>query len=68
VIYDPDRKGVISARTHHVNNDYSGFEGMEIDGCPSVVTVRGKVQFRDGVFVGDPKRGHFLKREPTHFR
>jgi dihydropyrimidinase len=41
---------------------------MEIDGRPSVVTVRGKVQVRDGAFVGDNRHGHFLKREPTHFQ
>lgn len=63
VVYDPEYKSVISARTHHVNNDYSGFEGMEIDGRPSVVTVRGKMQVRDGEFVGDRKRGEFLRRE-----
>ena len=34
VIYDPDYQGVISAKTHHVNNDYSGFEGMVIEGRP----------------------------------
>jgi dihydropyrimidinase len=66
VIYDPDRKGVISSKTQHVNNDYNGFEGMAIDGRPSVVMVRGKVQVRDGVFVGDRKHGHFLRREPCH--
>src|SRR5262249_2649867 len=53
VVYDPAYKGKISARTQHVNNDYNGFEGMEIDGCPAVVTVRGKVQVRDGQFVGE---------------
>jgi dihydropyrimidinase len=58
---------VLSAKTHHVNNNYSGFEGFEIDGRPSVVTVRGKVQVRDGAFVGDRKRGQFLRRQPTHF-
>src|SRR5882757_4068896 len=36
VIYDPDYRGVISAKSHHVNNDYSGFEGMKIEGRPSV--------------------------------
>ena len=50
--------------TQHVNNDYNGFEGMEIDGRPSVVTVRGKVQVRDGQFVGEKGRGRFLRREP----
>jgi dihydropyrimidinase len=68
VVYDPNHKGIISAKNQHVNNDYNGFEGMEIDGRPSVVTVRGKVQVRDGAFVGDKGHGHFLRREPSHFR
>jgi dihydropyrimidinase len=67
VIYDPDYRGVISAKSHHVNNDYSGFEGMKIEGRPSVVTVRGTVQVRDGEFVGERGRGKALKREPSHF-
>ena len=67
VIYDPHYKGVISAKTQHGNNDYNGFEGFEIEGRPSVVTVRGKVQVRDGKFVGDPKRGRMLKRDPKDF-
>ena len=67
VIYDPDYQGVISAKTHHVNNNYSGFEGMVIEGRPSVVTVRGKVQVKDGKFVGERGRGRMLKREPSYF-
>ena len=67
VVFDPEYKGVISARTQHVNNDYNGFEGFEIEGRPVLVTVRGKVQVCDGKFVGDPKRGQMLKREPQYF-
>ncbi len=67
VIYDTDYRGVVSAKTQHVNNDYNGFEGMEIEGRPSVVTVRGKVQVRDGKFVGERGRGKMLKREPAYF-
>jgi dihydropyrimidinase len=67
VIYDTNYRGKVSAKTQHVNNDYSGFEGMDIEGRPSVVTVRGKVQVRDGKFVGERSRGKMLKREPTHF-
>jgi dihydropyrimidinase len=67
VVYDTNYRGTISAKTHHVNNDYSGFEGMPVEGRPSVVTVRGKVQVRDGQFVGERGRGKMLKREPTHF-
>ncbi len=67
VVYDPDYRGTISAKTHHMNLDYNSFEGMEISGRPHVVTVRGKVAARDGEFVGDAKRGQFLMRLPTHF-
>lgn len=67
VVFDPDYRGKISMETHHVNNDYSAFEGFELDGKPSVVTVRGQVAIKDGEFVGDTGRGKLLRREPTHF-
>jgi len=67
VIYDTAHRGVISAKTQSMNNDYNGFEGMSIEGRPSVVTVRGKVQVKEGKFVGDKNRGRLLRREPTHF-
>lgn len=67
VIYDPQYRGTISARTQTMNVDYSAFEGWKIEGRPSVVTVRGEVAVRDGKFVGTIGRGKFLKREPTHF-
>ena len=63
VVYDPEYRGKLSAKTQHMNVDYSGFEGVEIDGKPEVVTVRGVVQVRDGQFVGDKARGKFLRRE-----
>jgi dihydropyrimidinase len=66
VVYDPSYRGVISAKSQHTNNDYNGFEGMEIEGRPTVVTVRGKVQARDGQFVGERGRGRLLKRA-AHF-
>jgi dihydropyrimidinase len=68
VVYDPSYRGMISARTQHTNNDYSGFEGFPIEGRPSVVTVRGKVQVRDGTFVGQKDRGRMLRREPQYFK
>ena len=67
VVYDPGYRGVVSAATQHTNNDYNAFEGMQIEGRPSVVTVRGKIQVKDGEFVGDRSRGRFLRREPHHF-
>jgi dihydropyrimidinase len=65
VVFDPGYRGVISAKTQHMNIDYSAFEGWKIEGRPSVVTVRGEVAVRDGKFVGDAKRGRFLPRTPS---
>ena len=66
VVYDPDYRGVISAKTQTMNLDYSGFENWKIEGRPSTVTVRGEVAVRDGKFIGTIGRGKLLRREPTH--
>jgi dihydropyrimidinase len=62
VVYDPTFRGTISAARHAMNVDYNAFEGMEIEGRPSVVVLRGEVVVRDGEFVGSPGRGQFLRR------
>ena len=67
VVYDPNYKGAISAKTQAANVDYNAFEGMPIEGRPHVVTVRGQIAARDGKFVGQPGRGKFLQRESNHF-
>jgi dihydropyrimidinase len=67
VIFDPNYRGVISAKTQMMNVDYSAFEGWKLEGRASVVTVRGKVAVRDGKFEGTIGRGQFLKRKPSHF-
>ena len=67
VIFDPEYRGTISAKTQTMNVDYSAFEGWKIEGRPSVVTVRGQVAARDGKFCGTLGRGQFLQRKPSHF-
>jgi dihydropyrimidinase len=67
VVYDPNYRGKLSVKTQTQNVDYNAFEGWEIEGRPSVVTVRGEVAVRDGKFVGQVGRGRFLKRQPSHF-
>lgn len=62
VVYDPNYTGTISANTHQLAVDYSAFEGWEITGRPSVVTVRGEIQAQEGEFVGTIGRGQMLKR------
>jgi dihydropyrimidinase len=66
VIYDPAYRGKLSVKTQTQNLDYNAFEGWEIEGRPSVVTVRGEIAVRDGKFVGTIGRGQFLQRTPTH--
>jgi dihydropyrimidinase len=67
VVFDTNYRGTVSVKSQHVNNDYNGFEGMPIEGRPSAVTVRGKVQVQDGKFVGERGRGRMLKRDPAYF-
>jgi dihydropyrimidinase len=62
VVYDPAYRGRISAKTHLMATDYSAFEGWEITGRPSVVTVRGRVMAREGTFVGALGHGRFVAR------
>ncbi len=66
VVFDPNYRGTISAKTQSMNVDYSAFEGWPVEGRANAVTVRGEVAVRDGKFVGKIGRGQFLKREPNH--
>jgi dihydropyrimidinase len=67
VIFDPKYRGKLSHATQHSAVDYNAFEGFEITGRPSVVTLRGTVMARDGKFVGPEGKGRFLKRKANHF-
>ncbi len=62
VIFDPQRKHTISAKTHHMRVDYSMFEGIEITGMPHVVLSRGRVLMQADRFVGRAGQGEFLRR------
>ena len=66
VVYDPDWTGTFTQKTSWSKVDYNAFEGWARTGRPSVVTVRGAVQARDGKFVGTKGTGQFVPREPTH--
>jgi len=67
VVFDPDYRGTISAKTQSMNVDYSAFEGWKLEGRSRDVTVRGQIAVRDGKFCGTLGRGQFLKRKPSHF-
>jgi len=67
VVYDPDHKHTLSVDTSYSNVDYNAYEGWELRGRSSIVTVRGQIQAREGEFVGTAGRGQLLKRKPTHY-
>lgn len=62
VIWDPEKKHVISSKTHHMNVDYSMFEGIEIKGDAETVISRGEIIVANGKFLGKKGRGNFIKR------
>jgi dihydropyrimidinase len=62
VIFDPDGEQVISAATHHMNVDYSAYEGKKIRGTVETVLSRGRVVVEGGEFKGQAGDGRFLKR------
>ena len=62
VIFDPNRKHTISAKTHHMRVDYSMFEGIQVSGMPSTVLSRGRVVVDEDKFLGRAGAGEFMKR------
>jgi dihydropyrimidinase len=62
VVYDPAARQTLSAATHHMNVDYSAYEGMEITGKVAVAISRGQVVVADGEFRGPAGHGRFLSR------
>jgi dihydropyrimidinase len=65
VVYDPSAKRTISAATHHMDVDYSVYEGRSVQGRSDIVLSRGSVIVRDGEFSGTRGHGKFLKRSPA---
>lgn len=62
VIFDPSISREISASTHHMNVDYSAFEGMQVQGCPVTVLCRGEYVIKDRQFAGAAGSGQYVKR------
>src|ERR1700759_1919145 len=62
VLYDPTAKHVLSAATHHMNVDYSAYEGREVQGQVKTVLSRGDILIQDGEWHGSAGRGKYLAR------
>ena len=62
VIMDPNQKHTLSAAAHHMNVDYSGYEGWEVTGKVKTVLLRGKVVIDDSNCLVEKGYGKFIKR------
>ncbi|GAA2034050.1 dihydropyrimidinase [Agromyces tropicus] len=63
VVYDPNGHTSIGLdKVHHMNMDYSAWEGYEIDGKVDTVMSRGRVVVEDDAYVGAKGDGRYLKR------
>jgi dihydropyrimidinase len=67
VVYDPNATTRISVDTHHMNMDYSAWEGFEVAGRVDTVISRGTVVVRDREFVGTKGHGRYLKRGQSQY-
>jgi dihydropyrimidinase len=62
VVFDPAAKHVISARTHHMNCDYSAYEGWQVTGKCRQTILRGTVAIDEGKALVGKGFGKYLPR------
>ena len=64
VIFDPAVKHTISAETHHMNCDYSAYEGWEVQGKARTTILRGTIAVDQGEALVGEGFGQYLPRKP----
>jgi dihydropyrimidinase len=62
ILLDPNGSHIISADTHHMDVDYSAYEGWEMTGSIDTVLSRGKVVVDGGEYHGAAGDGKYLRR------
>jgi dihydropyrimidinase len=67
VVFDPNAKTVISAETHHMNVDYSAYEGFELAGRADTVLSRGKTIIANDEYLGSAGDGQYLRRGTNQY-
>jgi dihydropyrimidinase len=65
VVFDPHGHTTISADTHHMKVDYSLYEGWRLTGVVRTVISAGRAVVENGLFIGKPGSGRFLRREAS---
>ena len=63
ILMNPNEQHTISVNTHHMNVDYSGYEGWEVTGKIKTVLLRGKVAIHNNECLLEKGYGQFVKRK-----
>ncbi|MGF1669193.1 MAG: dihydropyrimidinase, partial [Balneolaceae bacterium] len=66
-ILDPEKEHTISKDTHHMNADYSSYEGWKVTGKTETVLLRGQIAIENGECHLKPGNGKFIKRGKTSY-
>ena len=67
VVYDPAAQQTISAETHHMNVDYSAYEGKQITGQVETVLSRGLPVIDGRAYTGRAGHGRFVRRSTCQY-
>ncbi|OKK04447.1 phenylhydantoinase [Streptomyces sp. CB03234] len=67
VVYDPHTEQTISAATHHMNVDYSAYEGKTVTGQVETVLSRGRVVIDRRTYTGRAGHGVYTPRSTCQY-
>ncbi len=67
VVYDPTARQTLSAATHHMNVDYSAYEGKQITGQVETVLSRGETVIDRRQFTGRAGHGRHIPRATCQY-
>jgi dihydropyrimidinase len=67
VVYDPHAEQVLSAETHHMNVDYSAYEGKRITGRVETVLSRGEPVVTEREYTGRKGHGVYTPRATCQY-
>jgi dihydropyrimidinase len=67
VIYDPHAEQIMSVETHHMNVDYSAYEGKRVTGRVESVLSRGELVITDREFTGRAGHGVYTPRSTCQY-
>jgi len=62
VVFDPEKRHLITAARQQSKTDYNLYEGTEVTGSPEIVMLRGTVLVESGELAVEPGVGQFVER------